>query len=879
MSMISGFSNITRYSGMVSGLDIDEIVSGLMTAERAPYDRLYQKKQIAEWKQEDYRDIISTIRTFQSTYLDETSSSNMLSSLSYKEFSSSCIDSFTGETSAYVTASGTSETFPGEHTVKVFQTATTDVAMSKADFSGTGAANFAALNGKDFLVTIDGEQQTITFTDNPTDNDDLVSTMQSLIDSAFGEDKAVVSHSGGTLTITTGDLARSVKFETGAVDALADLNITDGSTANAGVTEDLLSSAEITAGDLTDMNGKDIKVRLDGVTKTITLGNYASVDALVTGLQTLVDTAFGSDKITVSKATVGGGDGIQLSQATGQANKISVYSGDTDNGLSYLHFSSGDSNRINLSSSLAYLASGDIGSGSFASDLDFEWEATDVVESSTAMDDVTSTTWDGRKFYLTIDEEMKEITLSCAGSEPTTLAELATIIQTAVDGEFGANIVDVNDTATGIEFSKDAAADIGYFSFSTSSSEESVDALDVLKIDSGDRASGHLQFTINSKEFTIEAYQSINSMINSINGDDTANVNMYYDEVTDKFRFVAKQLGEGDNISISSTQEGNFFGTVSNIDNTGSYITTQGVDAMVEIDGQDLTRSSNTITVNGVTYTLLKADTRDGGSSYDHEIVLTMNTDNVYDNISNFVEAYNELIDTINEKTDEEYDRDYLPLTDEQKEEMTEDEIELWEEKAKTGLLRNDSLLDGFLQKMRYYLWENVGDMATNLSSIGITSGSYEDNGKLEIDETELKEAIENDPDGVMNLFSKQSSSYSSFSRTMSSSEREIRFNEEGLSYRLHDIIEDYISTSRDNNGYKGFMLEKAGMEGDVSQYSNVLFDEIKDYETRMDTLLDRLADKEDLYYSKFTQMERLIANMNTQSNWLSQQFSQTSNQ
>ena len=303
---------------------------------------------------------------------------------------------------------------------------------------------------------------------------------------------------------------------------------------------------------------------------------------------------------------------------------------------------------------------------------------------------------------------------------------------------------------------------------------------------------------------------------------------------------------------------------------SGNVNYTSGEDAQLILDGQNVTRSSNTFTSNGVTYTLLKE------SATEQTVSLKPDVDAVYNNIKSFIDKYNNVIETINNKLSEKYDRDYQPLTDEQKEAMSDDDIEKWEKKAKTGLLRNDDLLESIVYNMRTALFESVKGVTTTLSSIGINTKTYSDKGKLTIDETKLKEAISKDPDGVMNLFSKQSTSQSSYSRDLTSDQRKTRYQEEGLAQRLSDILEDNISTFRDINGNKGKLLQKAGITGDASEYSNTIYDQIKGYNTKIADLAVMLADKEDRYYEKYARLEELMSKMNSQSSWLSSQLGQS---
>ena len=365
---------------------------------------------------------------------------------------------------------------------------------------------------------------------------------------------------------------------------------------------------------------------------------------------------------------------------------------------------------------------------------------------------------------------------------------------------------------------------------------------------------GKILFEINGTSFEFEKTTTLSAMLKTINNSD-AGVTMKYNSNSDTFSITARDTGAGDKIKISESA-GTFFASA------GITSYTEGEDAEVILDGEKLTRSSNSITQDGVTYKLQKE------SSEEQTITVSMDTDAIYDQITAFVNDYNALIDTISDKVEEEYDRDYLPLTDAEKEEMTEEEIELWEKRAKTGLLENDETLENLLYNMRRALYESVSGVGSSLTVIGITTTrNYEDGGKLEIDADVLKEAIENDPEDVMNLFSKQSETYSGTTnvRTLTSSERSVRTSEEGLAYRLYDLIQDNISTLRDNNGNKGILLAKAGTTGDASQYSNQLYDQITEYEEDIEAMLDRLEDKEDYYYGKFSVMETYINNMNSQ--------------
>ncbi len=163
--------------------------------------------------------------------------------------------------------------------------------------------------------------------------------------------------------------------------------------------------------------------------------------------------------------------------------------------------------------------------------------------------------------------------------------------------------------------------------------------------------------------------------------------------------------------------------------------------------------------------------------------------------------------------------------------------------------------------------------MGISLSSIGITSKSWQDNGKLTIDEDKLKQAIREKPDEVKNLFIQKSEDVPSYSRDLTAQERSTRSKQQGLLNRISDILEDNISIYRNKYGRKGILLEKAGMEGDASEYNSSIAKDIDDYNDRIKEMLDKLLKKEENYYREFSRLETYMNQMNSQMNWLMSQL------
>ena len=299
--------------------------------------------------------------------------------------------------------------------------------------------------------------------------------------------------------------------------------------------------------------------------------------------------------------------------------------------------------------------------------------------------------------------------------------------------------------------------------------------------------------------------------------------------------------------------------------------TCAGRDAVFDFGAaRGITRPSNQFTINDIDFDL-KAVGRT-------TVQVDTDEDAVMEKITEFQSSYNELIDKIDSLLREEEYRDYPPLTAEQKSEMTEKEIELWEGKAKSGLLRNDSLIGQVMQKARLGLYERVKGLDGSfdqLTEIGITTERYAAGtmgGRLEIDEGKLREAIRKDPEGIVDLLFHQPD-------PGISDETEKR-QDTGLVGRMYG---DMIS------GMKEIIL-RAGPGEDAKLYRSVnstmlldfvtkhgsismLDESISDYEEKVYRMGLRLADKEESYWKKFTAMETALNKMYSQSNWLTQQL------
>lgn len=371
----------------------------------------------------------------------------------------------------------------------------------------------------------------------------------------------------------------------------------------------------------------------------------------------------------------------------------------------------------------------------------------------------------------------------------------------------------------------------------------------------------NVTFTINNKTIDVGktyAQATIKDVMNAINSSG-AGVKMTYDSVQNNFVLESETSGVASDITYTDSSSG-LLKSLGIVD--GTYV--QGTDAEFTLDGvSGIKRSSNQFTIDSVSYSLK------GTSASPVSISIQPDIDSVVQNIKGFVEKYNSLLSQINGKISEDYDRDYLPLTDEEKEAMNEKDIEKWESKAKTGLLSNDSILSKIVSSMRTALYEKVEGVSISLYDMGISSSSYTDKGKLKIDETKLKNALTNNFDQVVKLFTNESDQ--TYTEGLdNSAKRAERYKESGLAQRIYDIIQDNVRTTRDSNGKKGALLEKAGYTNDATDYKNYLYEQIIIKDTLIDSLEDKLSAKETAYYLKFSNMEKLLGEMQSQASSIS---------
>lgn len=360
------------------------------------------------------------------------------------------------------------------------------------------------------------------------------------------------------------------------------------------------------------------------------------------------------------------------------------------------------------------------------------------------------------------------------------------------------------------------------------------------------------------QEFTVTKDDTLQTVMNRVNESDLG-VTMFYDSFTNKVSITRNETGKFNTAKVEYEGEispdieilddpDNFMSNILGFGNSNggedsekpTYI--DGQNAIFTVNGLQTERPSNTFVMNGVTFTLKE--------TFDEAVSFTVGNDTeaVMDNIKGFVTQYNELIEQINGKLNEQVNRSYQPLTDEEKESLSEKQIEKWEDLAKSGLLKRDPILMNVLSTMRMDFSSKVetGGEFQMLSSIGITTTrDYLSGGKLEINEEKLREAIEKDPDAVERLFRNSGEGA-----------------EKGLVHRLSDTVDVAIEKIRN----------QAGRATSTNQQFSI-GKQMIDIDKSIERFEAKLEMTERRYWNQFTAMERAIQRANEQANYLMSQF------
>lgn len=605
----------------------------------------------------------------------------------------------------------------------------------------------------------------------------------------------------------------------------------------------------------------------NGKTETVTIDYTASSDKIVEQLNEALDSQefLGKDGKSGIKFTLNG-DQIQISQTDSITDKgKSCVIRETSSALKSLGFNSGKMNQDDIDNGISLDEFN-------ASSNKSSFEAAAITKQP------LSGYLKGKSISVSYGGQTKNIELIGDKEEIKDFKAFKDSLQNKLDKAFGSGKVTVGEGQNGsLTFtakdnkqtlqisadSKELQNALGITStqsnkISTGSSLwENRVKLGLGKYDTKEKLNDALKnFTVNGAKIdNITADTTVDGLLTAINNNKDAGVTATYLGSENKFVLSSNEKGEGRKITLGAdpkdtTDAANLiFGGVSQDGTDGEMsILYNGVQTTI-------TSSSNTFSIDGLdiratnTFNTGSA-TAEGGVSF----TASADTEKVTETVKKFIEAYNAMIDEVRTQATTKPDSNYKPLTDDQKNEMNENSIKNWEDKAKEGILYNSSALkdlDNATQGIFSSMMMN-GVSYDDLEKIGISfSDDYTAGGKIVFDEEKFKTAMDSDPEKVSDLFT----------------------GTHGIVNTIDSTLSTYATryASKNGNSY-GVLIEEAGSEKlSLTLTNNSIYKELKDMQETITNLQSQLSTEQDRYISQFTQMERLINQMNSQSSYLSQ--------
>lgn len=863
-SSIYGSRNSNIISGLASGLDTESMIEGMLQGYKSKITGLQQDRQSLLWKQQAYQSISDKLVEFSRKYMSYTSSTNLLSSSFFNNAVLTTTGgkfadmvSATGKTSSNVTIDAVAQLATSSrytHSASGLGQATvgTDGKLTvtgDGTFDVNGKMNVSELEGSLSLkygnkeITINFDE--LEFFDKKGDGsgtitaDDLKSAIEKKLEDqnitlSSGDQKAaselikVEVGSNGEITFSDKTSAGNTVEISGATGKLKDsLGLTGDKFGSSFTFKEGTYTTQVSTAEY--LSDKSITVTLNGVKKTISLENVVkdgdgyiqndpdgsnpqktANDKFQEKLQSALDKAFGTGKVQVSF-----GADSKLNFSVQKGSTLAV-SSEVD---TVLGFEGGLTTYVNTSNTL-----GQLGTLTALKDDD----PNDAIKKATLT--IGKVPVEGIATAVPKDQWIKQKDGTYKDADGYKLDENGFRLND--DGEILYEFsLKVNGKTVG-EFTQDTA---------------------------------------------------LETVLNAINSDTEAGVNVSYSNLTNQFVFTAKQTGEGGQIEMGDDlAKALFVGPEPAAGEPSPNSHTAGQDAIFKatVNGSTmyLSRSSNTFDMDGMTVTLngtfnnveqsagsapIKSEKLNGMNSTNESSLFVKgesvtftsktDTDKIVDAIKQMVEDYNAIVTEVkgaysDMPLQQTNGSKYEPLTEEDKADMSESEIEAYEEKAKTGLLFGDNDLSSLYNALRSAVAPGGND-GSFLRSIGINTSYSEGLTTIELDETALREALETNPDGVKDAFTKS---------------KENGASRDGLMTAIQKVTDRYAATT---GATKGILIEKAGSKySPTAALDNALLDQMNEIDDQIETWQSKMSDKVDYYTNKFTQLEMLIQQMNSQS-------------
>lgn len=811
-SSIYGSRNANIISGLGSGLDTESMIEGLVQSYQQKITGLQQDRTKVQWKQEAYQSVSDKMVEFYRTYMSfaYNSPTNLFSS---SFFNSAVKTSAAGEFANLVSAVGKS------NSEIVLNSVTQLAKAARYTTSGTDAL----INNSN--ITVSGGKITAT--------------------GAAMVEQTHMSELEGSLSLKYGD--KTLSIDLGALELVGKEKDGTGELDSQKLTEAInkqLKEQSCTIGDKTYTGDQLVKVE---VSSTGEIKFTDNLNGGNTGNTVSVTSASGKLSSALTAAPDGKSGTIQLKDEIVKAPTVSKNTAEALTGKTVTVTLDGKTKTFTLGE-----------------------EGKPFSTLQEVADDLTKQVNDA--FGAGVTVEFKNNTLSFQVAEGSSLSVTSEASEALGLGKSGlTSYVNAGKTLgellgdkmgglTGKEMQttkaiKEVKADDGTVTYEDADGSK-VDKDGYFLNEDGSKKKFY-DLTINGKtvgSFTKD--DSLDRVMNTINNSD-AGVKVQFSKTTGQFVFTAKETGAAGRIEIKDDTLGaKLFGAVDPAGNDPNYTKGQDAEFSVTVNGKtmELSRSTNAVEIDGMTLNF-KGTFNTDPAKPGEPVTFTSETDadTIVDAVKKMVEDYNKILDSVKDlygtrPLTQGNGKGYEPLTAKDAEDMTETEIKNYEEKAKTGLLYMDSDLSSLYNSLRGVLTKNSG----LLKSVGLSTEYSNGKTSLKLNETALRQALAENPESVKDAF-------------VSSTEN--GGATDGLMAQMKQVVDRYAGTS---GATKGILIEKAGSKySPTAALNNTMLDKMNDIDKSIQKWQDKLSDRVDYYTNKFTQMEVLLHQMNSQSSAL----------
>lgn len=794
--------------GLVSGIDTSTLIKSLTTAAQSKIDAAMQKKQKIEWKQESYNSIIDKLTAFKDDYFDVVGK--------YKLSSSSAFNTWKVASSS----DAISATSTGANTgARLVISAVDEIASASTIQSGsavtgeiTAAASLEAFKGKTLKLTLDGVTKTVSFGDDPqqalTDAFGLSSTH-----GVSGPRVKLVQEGATVIFTTTGSSKLSVAGDTSTLSALG---LKAGASNRIDMFQSISSVSFVKelAGDAYEFSINGVDFSFDGSSSVISVIN--TINSSEAGVRVTYNEV--DDTFTMMAKTTGTSENITLEQTKG--NLLSAMFGASAAGVREIG-----------------------GKAQYIPEL----------MSSKTKEEMAQVNWSalaGKSFDLTIDGVTKTIALPAidAALDPALqLATAVTNLTAQTRAAFGLSDVSFQSEDGSIKLVTGGKA----VAFNTvDEAGEETALLSALGFAPGTSNNATKEMSLASLGITEEGTISLGAgetvtytkettlgeLINAINEktEQTGITTTFADG-----RLALATEHENFEFSDSGSALRQLTGTAAfSSGDESTAKKTDGTNAVIRLeDGTVIERNTNSFAVKGV---LLQINRR---TSETTTVSSTQDMDSVVESMKKFAEEYNSLALGIKSLIVEETFSKYPPLTDAQREDMSESQIKLWEEKARSGVLKNDPTLNALLMDMEDMINSISENTGYSLEKLGFEFSTDMKTGtKISLNEETFRKVIADDHEAVSDFFTQTTV---------------------GFSDRFATLVDSYAKSSSIEPGK---LVQVAGSsiykEGEYTQ-------QLEELEERIADLKNKLTAQETRLWKQFSAMETALSQLSAQSSWL----------